>query len=156
MLSICSRARRTTVASWLGATAICLLGAMSSNAQETDYPSRPVRIVAPIAAGGGMDMVARMLVHSLNQKFDNKFYVENKPGAGGAIGAEIVGKSTPDGYTLLLADSSLTMNPFISANVAFKVETAFSPIALVSAGAMVIVANPSLAVKNFAELVKYA
>lgn len=161
MLSICSKAWRTTVASWLGATAICLLGAMllgamSSNAQEADYPSRPVRIVAPIAAGGGMDLVARMLVYSLDQRFDAKFFVENKPGAGGAIGAEIVAKSAPDGYTLLLADSSLTMNPFISANIPFKVETAFSPIALVSAGAMVIVANPSLPVKNFTELVKYA
>src|SRR5579863_2884702 len=80
------------------------------------YPDRPVKIIAPFAAGGPSDFVARLLADKLSQSLKQKFYVEDRPGAGGNIGMTAVGRSAPDGYTILVASSSFVVNPSLYAH----------------------------------------
>ena len=90
-----------------------------------NYPSQPVRIVVPFTAGGGVDALARILGARVQQILGQPFVVENRPGAGGNLGLGYVAKSAPDGYTLVLVASSLTINPAISANVPYDAEKDF-------------------------------
>jgi tripartite-type tricarboxylate transporter receptor subunit TctC len=125
-------------------------------AQEA-WPSRPVRIVVPFAAGGTTDVVARAIGRDLSEIWGQPVVIENRGGAGGNIGADVVAKSPPDGYTLLMTSGSIfTVNPHMYAKMPFDAKKDFSAVTNVASGPQVVVVNPSLPVKTLAEFIAYA
>jgi tripartite-type tricarboxylate transporter receptor subunit TctC len=134
---------------WL-ATAFMLPAAAS------EYPDKPVRLVVPWPAGGLVDIAARTSGTSLQAAMGQPFVVENKPGAGGGIGADAVAKASPDGYTLLLTTSALNMNAAIKRTPAYSVANEFIPIAAVAYAPSVLVVRSSLGVSSVAELTALA
>jgi len=93
--------------------------AVAGHAQDAaSYPNKPVKIIVPFAPGGGSDFMGRLLAKQLTEKLGQPFIVENKPGAGGNLGAEIAVKSPADGYTLMLTAASYTVNPFLISKLA--------------------------------------
>jgi tripartite-type tricarboxylate transporter receptor subunit TctC len=134
---------------------LALLWSCASVAQA--YPTRPVRIIVPYQAGQGTDVVARYLADHLSRTLGQRFYVENKPGAGGNIGAEQVAHSDADGYTLLMGtNATQTMNEFMYPSLGFVPEKDFSPIILVGKLPLVISASPSFAGNSVADLIAAA
>jgi len=118
------------------------------------YPARPVRLVVGFAPGGGTDIIARLLAQKLTERWGQAVVVENRLGASGNIAAELVAKSTPDGYTLLHAFSSHASNAALS-KLPFDITKDFSAISLVASGPAVVLANPAAA-RTLAELISYA
>ena len=137
----------------LFAAALAALGGAAS-AQGT-FPARPVRLVVGFAPGGGTDIIARLLAQKLGERWGQPVVVDNRPGASGNIGAELVARSAPDGYTLLMAFSSHASNPALS-KLPFDVERDFTSITQVGSAPMVVAANPALPAKTLAELIGYA
>jgi tripartite-type tricarboxylate transporter receptor subunit TctC len=130
---------------------------MSTVSRAEDYPSHPVKIVVPYPAGGSNDIIARILARKLSEKTGQQFFVENRAGAGGNIGAEAVAKAGADGYTLLVtAPPPLTTNVALYKSLPFAPATAFAPVALLATVPIVLMVHPSLAVKNVQELVALA
>jgi len=122
-----------------------------------NYPAKPVRLVVPFAAGGGSDFVARIVAQKFNEAFNQALVIDNRGGAGGAIGTEIVGKSPPDGYTLLLGSAGpLTIQPGMSTRLPYDPVADFAPVTLVSSFPFVLVVHPSLPAKNVHELLALA
>jgi tripartite-type tricarboxylate transporter receptor subunit TctC len=120
-----------------------------------DYPTRPVRVVVPFSPGGAVDGPMRLIAQELGKRFGQQVYVENKPGAGATIGAEMVAKSAPDGYTLLLASQTVAISATLYPKLAFNPIEDFAPISLIGREPGVLVVNPSLPVKTFQEFVAY-
>jgi tripartite-type tricarboxylate transporter receptor subunit TctC len=121
------------------------------------YPSRPIKLIIPFAAGGPLDFVARGLGDKLTVSLKQPIIIENRVGAGGNIGAEAAAKSPADGYTLLLVLSgTLVANPAIFPKLGFNTERDFAPISLVSSSSQMLVVHPSVPVKTVAEFVAYA
>lgn len=136
--------RRTAVAA-LGA---CALAAMRP-AFAQSYPSQPVRMIVPYAAGGGIDAVARLLAQGLGEELNRSFIVDNRGGAGGMLGAELVAKATPDGYTVLLAGNpELTITPWLQAKAAYAPLSDFTPVVLVSQSPNLLVAQAALGART--------
>ncbi len=135
---------------------LCLAaGAGIGHAQ--DYPTRPVRLVVPYAAGGGTDAIARYLARGLEQRLGQPFIVENRPGQGTAIGGAYVAKAAPDGYTLLMATSStVAISPSVYKNLPYDPAKDFAPIALVAAVPFVLIVHPALQVDKVEDLVRLA
>ena len=125
-------------------------------AHAQDYPDKPVRLVVPWPAGGLVDIAARLMGTSLQSTLGQPFVVENKPGAGGAIGADTVAKATPDGYTLALTTSALNMNAALKRTPGFSIANDFIPVAAVAYAPSVLVARNGLGVKTVAELIALA
>src|SRR5437764_14654344 len=96
------------------AFASVLLLLTAATPANADYPDRPVRIIVPVAAGGGVDVMARMLAQKLSERWNQQFVVENRPGAAGIIGSKAVIGSAPDGYTLLYTPSSLSLTVVVN------------------------------------------
>jgi tripartite-type tricarboxylate transporter receptor subunit TctC len=133
------------------------LGPSIAWAQSQAWPSRPVTIILPFAAGGGTDLLARALAQDLGEKFGQQFVVENRTGAGGNVGATAVAKAAPDGYTLLFGTPGpLANNKLIYKNPPFDPEQAFTPIVLIAKSPLIIAAKASLPVKDIKELAAYA
>lgn len=120
------------------------------------YPSKPVKIIVPFAAGGPADNYARFIALRLQDEFKTPFVVDNKPGAGSIIGTDFVAKSTPDGYTLLLMSNTQTVNESLVENKPFNLTRDFVAIAPINFSDLVLVINPALQFKNLAELIQYA
>jgi len=131
---------------------------MSATAQtRTDYPTRPVRIIVPQAAGSGVDLTARVVAQKLTDAWGQQFVVDNRPGANGIIGLEAGAKAKPDGYTLSLGvPSSLTMNPYVYKSIPYDTLRDFVPITQTATNTFGLVINPSLPVRNVRELVALA
>src|SRR5882757_5714325 len=131
--------------------------AVVGSAQEIparDYPTKPVRIVVPYAAGGGTDALARFLASGLEKRLGQPFIIENRPGQGTATGAAYVARTASDGYTLLAATSStLAFNPSVYKKLPYDPLSDFSPISLVAAVPFVLVVNPALPVDSVSDLV---
>ncbi len=125
-------------------------------AAANEYPDKPVRLVVPWPAGGLVDIAARTSGTTLQAAMGQPFVVENKPGAGGSIGADAVAKAAPDGYTLLLTTSALNMNAAIKRTPSYSVANEFIPIAAVAYAPSVLVVRSSLGVSSVQELIALA
>ena len=125
-------------------------------AQADSYPSRPVKIIVPFSPGGGTDVIARLIGQRVGVDLKQQFVVENKPGAGGSIGTEVVAKAPADGYTLLLAPTSHVINPSIFANLPFNTERDFAAITMIASTPILVAVPPKVQVTNLKELVSYA
>ena len=142
----------------LGAIAIAaglLFGAGSAGAQ--DFPNRPITIIVPLAAGSGMDTIARLYADQLQHSLGKPVIVDNRPGAALMLGAQALAAAPPDGHTLGLATtSSLAINPVLYKQINYDPEKSFIPIALYVKSPFILVVNPDLPVKNVKELIAYA
>jgi tripartite-type tricarboxylate transporter receptor subunit TctC len=119
------------------------------------YPSKPVRLLVPYPAGGPVDAVARMLAPHLG--LGQNVVIENRSGAGGSLGAEVVSKSAPDGYTMLIGNSGpITINPVLRTDLSYDPRKHFAPVSWLTSGQMVLVVHPSLPVRSVKELVALA
>jgi len=119
------------------------------------YPQRPVRIVVPVPAGGGVDSIARIAAEHMRVTFGQPFVVDNRPGAGGSIGAEIAAKAAPDGYTLMVSSSSFVTNAAIR-SVRYDPVRDFQPVTMLTANPYVILTTPSLPVSSVKDLIALA
>jgi tripartite-type tricarboxylate transporter receptor subunit TctC len=131
-----------------------LFGTVQILAQS--YPAKPVRIIVPFAAGGGTDILARMLAQRYTENLGQPFLVDNRTGANGNIGAELVAKANADGSTLLLTTNVLTTNPWLYKNMSFNVERDFAPITLAGSSPNLLVIHPSLPIYSVKELIALA
>jgi tripartite-type tricarboxylate transporter receptor subunit TctC len=134
--------------------AIALL-AVPAVAQQP-FPARVVRVVVPFAAGGGADVVARAIAQKLSERLGQTFLVDNRPGAAGNIGTEIVARAVPDGYTLLVIGPNHTTNPYLFDKLPFDPIKDFEPVTLLTAAPYILVAHPSVPASNFPELAALA
>ena len=126
-------------------------------AQAQNYPDRPIKLIAPFPAGGLADVLARAVGDEMSKALGQPVIVENRAGAGGNNGADVVAKSTPDGYTLLMSSAGiLTANPFLYSNMPFDAETAFIPVSNVAEMPMILVVNPKVPAQDLKELVALA
>jgi tripartite-type tricarboxylate transporter receptor subunit TctC len=132
-----------------------LLGSASAFAQ--DWPTRPVRLIVPYAAGGGTDIVARVLAQKLSDTFGQTFVVENKPGASGMIGAQVVAKGEPDGHTFLVASpAEIALNQNLFKDMPYDPLIDLTPVTLLAWTPLVLAAHPSFAASSPLELVNLA
>jgi tripartite-type tricarboxylate transporter receptor subunit TctC len=136
----------------LSSALVC--GALAS-AQAQTYPSKPVRLVLPYAPGGIIDYVGRTLAQKLTENLGQPVVAENRPGAGGVLGTDSVARSAPDGYTLVLMDPAIVINPTLQADVPYDVFKSLQTVSIVSSSPEVLVISPTLPVKTFSELVAY-
>jgi tripartite-type tricarboxylate transporter receptor subunit TctC len=136
------------------ALAFCF-ATFTANAQE--YPSRPIKLIVPFPPGGTTDLLARIIVERMSVELGHPVVVENKPGAGGLIGAEAVSRALPDGYTLGMATvSTHAVGPSLYKRPAYNPTKDFSPISKLATVPNVLVGNPSFAAKNIADLIRIA
>src|SRR3954471_2810309 len=126
-------------------------------AHAQPYPSKPIRLVVPYAAGGTSDILARQVGPKLTEAWGQPIVIENKTGANGNVGADFVAKSPPDGYTLLLTDlGGLVISPSVYPQLPFNPAKDFRPVVMVSYSPHVLAVHPSVPVKDVKELVDYA
>ena len=119
------------------------------------YPAKPVRIIVPFAPGGGSDLAGRLIAAKLTERMGTQFIVENRPGAGSNLGAELAVKSPPDGYTLLVISASYTVNPSVY-KLSFDPMNDITPIIQISGGPYVVAVHPSVPANTLAEFIAYA
>lgn len=127
-----------------------------STQARADYPDKPVRIVVPVAAGGGVDVMARLLALKLSERWSQQFVAENRPGAAGIIGSKAVITSPPDGATLLYTPSSLSLTVVVNKTPPYDVSKDFTPIINVAISPYALVVHPSVPAKNLKEFIDYA
>jgi tripartite-type tricarboxylate transporter receptor subunit TctC len=130
--------------------------AVAAQAASQAYPSRPIRMIVPFAPGGTNELLARLIGQKFQEAWGQPVIPENRPGAGGNIGADAVAKSAPDGYTLLFGTNTLTMNAFIVKQMPFDVQADLAPVAMVATTPFIVVVNNDLPVRSIAELIAYA
>lgn len=127
----------------------------SVQAQST-YPQKPIKLIVPVAAGGGTDFIARLVGQKLGEALSTPVIIENKPGGGGNVGVDLAAKSEPDGYTLVMPITSFPVNPGLYKKLPFDTQKDFAPITLVASAPLVLVINPQLPVQSLADLIKLA
>jgi tripartite-type tricarboxylate transporter receptor subunit TctC len=135
---------------------ILATAALALPAAAQSWPNKPVRIVVPFGPGGPADIYARMMGQELSEVLKQQFVIENKAGAGGTIGADIVAKAAPDGYTLLMMSNTLTTNETLLVNKPYVLMRDLVPVAPVNSSDLVMVISPSLPAKTVAEFVALA
>jgi len=123
--------------------------------EARDYPTKTVRVVVGFQAGGGTDIAARVLAQKLTESFDASFIVDNRPGAAGNLAADIVAKSNADGYTILMANSTIAI-PSLYAKLPFDIRKDFTPLSLIALGPSVLVVNPGLGINDVKGLISRA
>ena len=128
---------------------------MAAAAAQDAYPSRPVEVTVPFAAGGGTDLIARLLCDGLTRRLGNTFVAINRPGANTNIGTQAVVRSKPDGYSLLMASMGLAANPSLYRKLAFDPQRDLVPITLIANSSAVVVVHPSLPVHDVPGLISY-
>ncbi|HET7155388.1 MAG TPA: tripartite tricarboxylate transporter substrate-binding protein, partial [Hyphomicrobiaceae bacterium] len=138
------------------AAGFCALAALPKSAGAQSYPSRPVRVVVGQAAGSGSDVLARLIAQWLSDRLGQPFVVDNRPGAGGNLGAEVVVRSAADGYTLLLMTSTNVINAALHNNLNFNVVRDIAAIASVTLTPYALVVNPAFTAKTVPDLIEYA
>ena len=149
MKSICERLVRAVAAS-------CVIAVCGAALAQSSYPDRPVRIIVPFTPGGGNDVLARVVAAKLTERWKQPVLVENRPGAGGNIGADLVAKAPPDGYTILVGANQLAMVPWFYAKLPFDVQKDFKAITQMASTPMMLAVHNNLPIKSVAELIAYA
>jgi len=139
------------LALWAG-----LISGPTTAASADAYPSRPVRFVVPLAAGGGTDIIARIFGQKLSEIWGQQVVVDNRPGAGGIIGAEIAAKAAPDGYTLVMVSSSHTVHPSMHRKLPYDTVNDFAPVSMLVTYPFLLVAHPSVQARSAKELIATA
>jgi tripartite-type tricarboxylate transporter receptor subunit TctC len=134
----------------------CALAAFPRIAKAQAFPTRPVRLIVGQAAGSGSDILARLIAQWLSDRLGQQFVVDNRPGAGGNLGAEAVARSTADGYTLLLITSTNVINTALNDNLNFNVVRDIAAIATVTLTPYALVANPAFTAMTVPDLIEYA
>lgn len=149
--------RRPASALWRALLAGALLAApILPRAQPSKWPDKPVRAIVPFAPGGGTDVVARFIAPKLAEEFGQQFIIDNRPGAGGSIGVEMVVRAQPDGYTILIGASSYTSNAALY-KLGYDPIKGFAPVSLITRGPFVVTVHPSVraaSLKEFLELAR--
>ena len=131
--------------------------ALAGAAHAQGFPNRPVRLVVADAAGGAPDQLARLVAQKVSETLGQQVIVDNRPGAGGALGAELVAKSAPDGHTLLLTTTAIyAILPNLRKDLPYDLSRDFAPVARIATASNVLVINDALPAKNVADLVRYA
>jgi len=125
-------------------------------AHAQNYPNRPIRMISPFPAGGGNDVLARVIGTKLADRLKGTVVIENRPGAGAVIGITALAKSAPDGYTLVLSGSTLAVAPTLYKSPPFDANKDFTPVALVVHYPFLLVANPLLPARSLPELIQLA
>jgi tripartite-type tricarboxylate transporter receptor subunit TctC len=138
------------------AASACALGTFPKIAKAQPFPTRPVRLIVGQAAGSGSDVLGRLIAQWLSERLGQPFVVDNRPGAGGNLGAEAVARSTADGYTLLLITSTNVINTALYDNLNFNVVRDIAAIATVTLTPYALVVNPAFTAKTVADLIEYA
>lgn len=132
------------------------LTAVAADAPAQTYPTRPIRLIVSFAPGGGVDLVARLVGQKLSEAWGQQVVIDNRPGAGGNLSAELAAKAPPDGYTLYLCSASLVVNASLYRDLPYDPIKDFAPITQIVAVQNVLVAHPSLPAKNIKELIALA
>ena len=135
---------------------IVLIGLALEAAAQPEFPVKPIRLTVPSGAGGGTDGTTRMVAPKLDEFFGQRVLVENRPGAGSIVGTEVVARSAPDGYTLLTAISSMTIQPSIAKNLPFDPVRDFAPVSQYVSLPNILLGHSSLPPKNVKELIAFA
>ena len=144
---------------WTAIAAIVAFGALigvQSGAAAADYPTRPITLIVPYPAGGGNDVIARLVAAKMSESLGRPIVIENRGGAGSTIGTRDVARSAPDGYTLLIATSSLAINPSLYPDTAYDPKKDFAPIGLIATSPNFVLVNPAVPVHSVAELIALA
>jgi tripartite-type tricarboxylate transporter receptor subunit TctC len=136
------------------AFAAILIGPTAASA--ADYPAHPITLVVPYAAGGGNDVIARIVAERMSTSLGQQIVIENRGGAGGTIATRQVAHAAPDGYTLLIATSSLAINPSLYPNAGYDPRKDFAPIGLIASSSNVVLVHPSVPAKSIKELIALA
>jgi tripartite-type tricarboxylate transporter receptor subunit TctC len=145
-----------SLAPWARLAAMAAL-VPAPGAAQVAYPVRPVRIVVPFAPGGGADLIARMLTPHLQQRLEQSFFVDNRAGAAGRIGAAAVAKADPDGHTLLMTtESSIVIAPHIGVAMVYDPIKDFAPVSLLTRNPVVLVVHPSVPAATLADYIALA
>lgn len=152
----CSRRPRAAWATALALSAAALAPAAPLQAAEAPFPVRPIRMVIPQSPGGGSDSIGRLTAQKLSENFGQTFVVDNRPGAAGMLGAELVRQATPDGYTILLSAIDTITAPLVTKNAPFDPVKHFAPITQLTTSPNVILVTPSFQAKTMKELVDIA
>jgi tripartite-type tricarboxylate transporter receptor subunit TctC len=144
------------VRSVAGLFGIALAGIALEGSAQPEFPVKPIRLIVPSGAGGGTDGTTRMVAPKLDEFFGQRVLVENRPGAGSIVGTEVVARSAPDGYTLLTAISSMTIQPSIAKNLPFDPVRDFAPVSQYVSLPNILLGHSSLPPKNVKELIAFA
>jgi tripartite-type tricarboxylate transporter receptor subunit TctC len=150
------RTNKTHAVRFVTGVALALLGSSSISAQTDNYPNRPIKLVIPYATGGGSDTVARVMSPHLKNILNQPIVIENKGGAGSALGTEIVAKSDPDGYTLLLNTDVIAIMPLLFKKLNFNPQKDFVPITFITTAPLVLAVNPEFPANSVKELIAFA
>ena len=133
-----------------------LLALAYTSAIAQAYPSRPIRIVAPFPAGGGIDLTARVVGQKLSERLGASVVIDNRPGAGGIVGTDIVAKAPPDGYTLVLVSGSHAINASLHRKLPYDSIRDFAPVSLVVTAPSILTVNPALGTRTLKEFIELA
>ena len=148
--------KRDAITAMVGALFISSAAAQSPTAKSVDYPVRPIRLVVPWPAGGGADVVGRAIAQELSGAVGQQVVVDNRPGAAGIIGSELVAQAQPDGYTLLLPTVTAGINPLLHRKLPYDTVKDFNAIILVASSPYVLAVNPSVAARSVSALIGLA
>jgi tripartite-type tricarboxylate transporter receptor subunit TctC len=147
--------KRWFISAALTAAAVCIFAALAPAYAQT-YPAKPVRVIVPFAPGG-VDVTARLVADRLTAALGQPFVVENRPGAGGSVGAKVAASADPDGYTLMFSTPGpVVVSPLINRNAGYDTMKNFAPVAMVSQSPLLLVVHPSVPAKTVKELVAHA
>ena len=121
-----------------------------------DYPAKPIRVIVPFPPGGGTDIIARLVTQKITERLNVNFLIDNRPGAGGSLGSEIVARSVPDGYTIGIVSSSHAINPSLYKKLAYDAARDFAAVTLIVSGPGLLVVHPSVPARTVKELIAFA
>ncbi len=158
-LKQCNRFKRRGIAQIMLQNVLISLSLLLLSATETAaqaWPTKPVRIVSPFAPGGGNDTLSRIMAAALTPRLGQQVIVENRPGANTIVGTELVVKSPPDGYTLIVLPNAITINPHLYRKMPFDVAKDIAPITQIGASPLILTVHPSLPVRNMKDFLAFA